>query len=318
MEERRVIVVHPHGFCAGVARALAAAEAALARFPRPIYGLHELVHNEHVVADLEARGVRFVATVEEAPPGATLLFSAHGVAPAVRLAAAARRLRVVDATCPYVAKVHDEVRRFAAGGGIVFCIGHHGHAEVEGVAGEAPGRVIVVATPEEARQAQPADPARVAVVTQTTLRPERADDVRAVLRERFPGLREPVRADICHATRDRQEAARALAAAADLVLVLGSETSSNSRRLVETVARAGGRARLIGTRTALAGVPLAQTRTLGITSGASTPESFLLDVLADLRLLGFTAVEHLHAVPEPPRAFPPPTELVAQAARNLL
>jgi 4-hydroxy-3-methylbut-2-enyl diphosphate reductase len=315
MAERRVIVVHPHGFCAGVARALAAAEAALARFPRPIYGLHELVHNEHVVADLEARGVRFVQRVEEAPPGATLLFSAHGVAPAVRAAAAGRDLRVVDATCPYVAKVHDEVRRFAAGGGTVFCIGHHGHAEVEGVAGEAPGQVIVVATPEEAQQAQPADPARVAVVTQTTLSPERADQVRAALRERFPKLREPVRADICHATRDRQEAARALAQAADLVLVLGSETSSNSRRLVETVERAGGRARLVGSRPALAGVPLADVRTLGVTSGASTPESFLLDVLADLRPLGFTAVEHLHAVPERPRAFRP---VLVDPARNLL
>ena len=314
MSERRVIVVHPHGFCAGVSRALAAAEASLVRFPRPIYGLHDLVHNEHVVADLTARGVRFVARIEEVPPGGTVIFSAHGVAPAVRLAAAARGLRLIDATCPYVAKVHDEVRRFAAEGGTVFCIGHHGHAEVEGVMGEAPRQVIVVATPEEAQRAQPADPAKVAVVTQTTLSPEHADAVRAVLRARFPALGEPARADICHATRLRQEAARVLSGRTDLVLVLGSETSSNSRRLVETVQDAGGRAHLLGARAALATAPLAGVRTLGITSGASTPESFLLDVLAGLRGHGFTEIEHLHAVPDRTRAFRLPPELADGAA----
>jgi len=174
--------------------------------------------------------------------------------------------------------------------------------------------VIVVATPEEAQQAQPADPAQVAVVTQTTLSQEHADAVRAVLRARFPALCEPARVDICHATHRRQEATRVLAGRTDLVLVLGSATSSNSRRLVETVQRAGGRAWLLGTRAALGAAPLADVRTLGIASGASTPESFLLDVLADLRLLGFTAVEHLHAVRERVPAFGPPTALAEGAS----
>lgn len=306
LSDRRVIVVHPHGFCSGVARAVAAAEALLASGRRPLYGLHEIVHNGHVTGRLAAAGLQFVDRLDDVPSGATVLFSAHGVTPQVRAAAQARGLRVVDATCPFVAKVHREVQRFAAAGCTVICIGHRAHAEVVGIAGEAPGRVQVVESEEEARTVTVADPARVAVVTQTTLNPETADAIREVLRARFPSLQHPARADVCYATRNRQQAVRALAAQADLVLVLGSANSSNTRRLAETACAAGGRASLVGTTAELAALPLAEVRVAGIASGASTPESFLEEVLAELAARGFSRIEHLHVVAENSRLFQPP------------
>ena len=303
MSDKHIIVAHPHGFCSGVARAVAAAEAALARGGGPIYGLHEIVHNAHVTGRLAAQGLRFVQQLQDVPPGSVVLLSAHGVAPAVLAEARARNLQVIDATCPFVAKVHQEVLRFVADGCTVICIGHRTHAEVRGIAGEAPEHVLVVESAEEARQVQPADPDRVAVVSQTTLSPETADAIREVLRERFPQLRQPAREDVCYATRNRQQAVRTLAAQAELVLVLGSAESSNTRRLVETVRHAGGRAHLIGTRTDLMAVPVEQVRVLGVTSGASTPESFFAEILTDLASRGFTTVEHLHAVQEHTRTF---------------
>lgn len=303
MPTKRVIVVHPHGFCSGVARAVAAAEAALARCDGPIYGLHEIVHNAQVTRGLAARGLRFVERLADVPPGAVVLLSAHGVAPAVRAEACARRLQVIDATCPFVDKVHREVRQFVADGCTVFCVGHAAHAEVIGIVGEAPEYVQVVETEAEAQQVQPAASEKVAMVAQTTLNPERTDIIRDALRARFPQLRQPPREDVCYATRNRQLAVRMLSAQTELVLVLGSENSSNSLRLVETVQQAGGRAQLICSCADLAALPLTSIHVLGITSGASTPESFLQEVLSDLTARGFPPPEQLYAVAEHTRIF---------------
>ena len=314
MAEKRVIVVHPHGFCAGVARAVTAGEEALKRGCGPVYCLHELVHNTQVVSELAARGMRFVERLEDVPPGAIVLFSAHGVTPSAHATARERQLRVIDATCPFVAKVHQEVRKFASEKYTVICIGHRKHDEVVGVVGEAPDRVVVVENSREAQQVEVADPNRVAVVTQTTLSPNMVDDIRTILRERFPALREAAHGDVCYATRNRQQAVRSLAACTDLVLVLGSSSSSNSRRLVETAQETGGRATLIGTVADLHNLDLGATHTLGITSGASTPASFLQETLAFLQKRGFSNVEHLHAVAEREMVFAPPPSLAAAFA----
>ena len=303
MSTKRVIVAHPHGFCSGVARAVATAEAALARCSGPIYGLHEIVHNEQVTSRLSGRGLRFVERLADVPSGAVVLLSAHGVAPAILTEAHRRQLQVIDATCPFVAKVHHEVLRFVAEGCTVFCIGHRTHAEVQGIVGEAPQHVLVVETEAEAQAVQPPDPHKVAVVTQTTLTAETADAIRETLRTRFPQLRQPVRADVCYATRNRQQAVRTLTAQVERVLVLGSAESSNTRRLVETVQQAGGQAYLIGSRADLAAVPVEQFQVLGVASGASTPETFFAEVLTDLATRGFLNVEHLHAVAEHTRTF---------------
>lgn len=303
MSGKRIIVVHPHGFCSGVARAVATAEAALEAFGQPIYCLHEIVHNTQVVSDLAARGVRFVNRLADVPDGETVLFSAHGVAPAVRAEASARALRVIDATCPFVAKVHIEVKRFVAEGCMVVCIGHRRHEEVIGVAGEAPGAVLVVETPEEAGRVQLEAGKRVAVVSQTTLDPETVTAIRAVLRQRFPDLQQPERDDVCYATHNRQQAVRHLAGSCNLVLVLGSTASSNSRRLVETAVHAGGHARLISDVDELNGMTFDGVSTLGLASGASTPEMFLMQVLGVLRTRGFESVAELHAVAEEARSF---------------
>ena len=303
MPEKRVIVVHPHGFCSGVARAVAAAEVALARAHGPIYGLHEIVHNEQVTGGLAARGLRFVERLADVPPGAVVLLSAHGVAPAVLAEAHARQLQVIDATCLFVAKVHQEVVRFVADGCTVICIGYRTHAEIMGIVGEAPGHILVVENEDEARQVQPADPEKVAVVSQTTLSPDMLDGIRNILQARFPQLRHPARKDVCYATRNRQQAIRILAGQVEQVLVLGSANSSNTRRLVETAQHAGGQAQLIATHADLAAVPVEQFNCLGVTSGASTPESFFTEVLDALAARGFTRVEDLQAVVEHTRAF---------------
>ncbi len=303
MSTKRILVTHPHGFCSGVTRAVAAAEAALDRYPGPVYGLHEIVHNAQVTGALATRGLHFVERLAEIPPGAVVLFSAHGVAPAVREEACRRQLRIIDATCPFVAKVHREVLHFASEDCSIICIGHRAHAEVIGIVGEAPAHVLVVENESEARQVTPIDPNRVGVVSQTTLTPEITDGVLTILRTRFPLLRHPPHHDICYATRNRQLAVRILATRVQLVLVLGSPNSSNSRRLVETAHQAGCPAQLIGDETELDQVPLATIHTLGIASGASTPESFLQTLLAVLAQRGFTTVEPLYAVPENNHSF---------------
>lgn len=293
MSDKRILVAHPHGFCSGVAHAVSMAEAALAEHGSPIYCLHAIVHNAQVSEALATKGIRFVERLDAVPSGAVLLLPAHGAAPAIYRQARALRLHVIDATCPFVAKVHREVRRFVSEGFSVICIGYRRHEEVIGIVGEAPEQVLVVESEAEARALQAPHPDRMAVVTQTTLSVEMVAGIVQTLRSRFPGLRQSPKEDICYATRNRQEAVRALASQTEEVLVLGSPTSSNSLRLVEVARAAGCQARLLQNRTELANIPLDAVSVLGITSGASTPESFLNDVLEDLRALGFENVVHL-------------------------
>ncbi len=286
---KSMLLVQPHGFCSGVARAVRMAEATLAAHPgQTLYCLHELVHNRQVVEQLRERGTVFVKTLAEVPEGGRVLFSAHGVAPCVRREAEGRSLTVVDATCPFVEKVHLEVRQFAEQGCAIVCIGHAAHAEVIGVCGEAPEATFPVDSPAAAEALKPPAGKPVAAVSQTTISGDMHDGVMAVLTRRFPDLRTPSHTDICYATRNRQEAVRRLAGVSDFIIVLGSSTSSNSRRLVETAESAGCRAALIGSEEELSALPFgdASIQTVGITSGASTPEYFLERIVAALRRRG--------------------------------
>lgn len=278
------------GFCAGVQRAVAMAEEALTGHALPVYGLNEIVHNRTVVERLSGLGLRFVRDIAAVPVGATVLFSAHGVSPAVRETARIRGLRVIDATCPFVLKVHGEVRRYARAGYTVFLVGARSHDEVVGTAGEAPDRVVVVQDAVEARTVQATDPSRVAAVSQTTLSLEAAEEVLAVLRHRFPGLAAPDTSDICHATSDRQNAVRELVRHTEHILVLGSANSSNSLRLVETARRSGASGCLIDREEALAALDFDGMPSVGLTAGASTPESFIVRIVERLRGRGFAVV----------------------------
>ena len=302
---KRLIVVRPHGFCSGVARAVETAEAVLARFRgETVYCLNEIVHNRQVVSRLAALGMVFVDRLEAVPAGALLLFSAHGVAPSVWQEARARGLRVIDATCPFVTKVHAEVRRFVSQGAAVICIGHRLHEEVVGVAGEAPGHVRIVESPLEAESVVLPEDAPVAVVTQTTLGEAQVEAVMAVLRRRFPALRLPSSTDVCYATRNRQRAVSALARVCGRVVVVGSANSSNSQRLVETARASGAEAVLVSERAQLDEVGWESVGAVGVTSGASTPESFLDSVVRDLQeRYGFGEAEALTAVAEDSHVF---------------
>jgi len=281
---KRLIVVEPHGFCSGVARAVAMAERIIESHPGvPVFCLNEIVHNQQVVGRLKERGMIFVSRVEDVPEGALLLLSAHGVSPEVRAKAEARRLRVVDAVCPFVSKVHTEVRNFARAGVAVVCIGHRSHEEVVGVAGEAPDAVRVVENADEvAALAIPAE-ARVGVVTQTTLGAAQVDEVMAALKRRWPELQLPPSSDLCYATRNRQRAVQMLAGCCERVLVLGSANSSNSRRLVECSEAAGTPSTLISELADLERLSWEGVERLGVTSGASTPEEFLNQVVQRLQ-----------------------------------
>ncbi|MBI3985408.1 MAG: 4-hydroxy-3-methylbut-2-enyl diphosphate reductase [Lentisphaerae bacterium] len=296
---RTVVTAFPHGFCAGVERAVQTAEAALKRFQPPIYGFKAIVHNRQVVEALTAKGIVFVKKIKDVPKGGTVLFSAHGVAPAVRTAAGARRLKIIDATCPFVSKVHAEVRRYAAGGYAIALIGHRGHDEVIGVVGESPERVVVLENESEAENFQAADPAKVAVLTQTTLSEDETERVLKVLKRRFPGLVTPARSDICYATTNRQQAVKALAKTCECVLVLGSASSSNSNRLVEVAESAGCPAKLVSDLDSLEQLPDLKTmQALGLTAGASTPEPLVEAALAVLRRRGFRRVRKLRVAKE--------------------
>jgi 4-hydroxy-3-methylbut-2-enyl diphosphate reductase len=287
---RTIALASPRASCAGVERAVEIVEQALDRHGPGVYVRKQIVHNAHVVADLERRGVVFVDEIDEVPEGATLVFSAHGVSPAVRAAAAARRLDVIDATCPLVNKVHAEARRFAGAGYSVVLVGHEGHEEVEGTVGEAPEHIQLVADAAEVVDLQVDDPERVAYLTQTTLAVDETDEVIAALRERFPSLAGPRRSDICYATQNRQDAVRGLAGEADLVLVVGSHNSSNSQRLVEVAERHGAPAHLVEDESAIDLRWLASARVVGLTAGASAPEALVQRVLGALRALGPTEV----------------------------
>ncbi len=271
----KVVLASPRGFCAGVRMAVETLERAIERFGTPLYVYHEIVHNRHVVERFGSRGVLFVDDLEAIPRGATMVFSAHGVSPAIREQASRRGLKAIDATCPLVAKVHREARRFADEGYTIVLVGHRGHDEVVGTVGEAPERIVVVESAEEAERVEPPDPDRVAYLTQTTLSLDDAEAVLAVLRRRFPNLRGPAKEDICYATQNRQRAVRQLAAAAQMAIVVGSRNSSNSRRLAEVAERAGTPAVLVNGPDELQLERFKSVRAVLITSGASTPEEIV-------------------------------------------
>lgn len=298
MSERTILLVSPHGFCAGVERAVAMADRLLARTPPPVYCLNQIVHNGQIIADLTSRGMVFVNAIRDIPRGATVLFSAHGVSPAIREEAAARDLKIIDATCPFVTKIHREVKRYAEQGYSVLVVGHRSHDEIIGVAGEAPDRVTVIENGEEAGRVQVADPSKVAVITQTTLNVDDAAKVIGVLRARFPAIQLPRKEDICYATRNRQQAVRDVTHRADAFIILGAKNSSNSNRLVE-VARSQGKPAFLASSSAdLDALALDGVRTLGLTAGASTPEHVVRETVEKLRTMGFTRLEEVAAVRE--------------------
>jgi 4-hydroxy-3-methylbut-2-en-1-yl diphosphate reductase len=302
-DPRTVVLAAPRSFCAGVERAIEIVEHALVQRGRPVYVRKQIVHNAHVVADLEERGAVFVDELTEVPAGATVVFSAHGVSPAVRAQARRRELRVIDATCPLVTKVHTEARRFAGRGDTVLLVGHAGHEEVEGTMGEAPSRTILVPDAEFARVVEVPDPTRVSYLTQTTLAVDETREILDVLRARFPALRGPASDDICYATTNRQDALTAIATEADVVLVVGSTNSSNSVRLVELARRGGTPAYLIDDAGDIRPEWLAGARVVGLTAGASAPPRLVDDVLA--RLAPDTVVERRTATESIHFTLPP-------------
>jgi 4-hydroxy-3-methylbut-2-en-1-yl diphosphate reductase len=283
---RKVILAGPRSFCAGVERAIEIVERALEQHGKPVYVRKQIVHNSRVVADLEQRGAIFVDELTEVPDGAPVGFSAHGVAPAVRDEAGRRGMGTIDATCPLVSKVHAEARRFAADGYLVALIGHAGHEEVEGTLGEAPGSTVLVENGADVARLKPDDPAKVAYLMQTTLSAEEAGSVLGELLDRFPAARGPGSDDICYATTNRQLAVRAIASECDLVLVAGSENSSNSRRLVEVAEREGKPAYLIDGPEDIELGWLAGAGTIGLTAGASAPPAVVEEIVSALRGLG--------------------------------
>jgi 4-hydroxy-3-methylbut-2-enyl diphosphate reductase len=287
---REVVLASPRASCAGVDRAVEIVERALEDRGAPVFVRKQIVHNAHVVAQLEQRGAIFVDDVDEVPHGATVVFSAHGVSPAVRAQAAERDLDVIDATCPLVAKVHAEARRFAAAGFDIVLVGHEGHEEVDGTKGEAPARTHVITSSQEVDLLHVDDPERVAYLTQTTLAIDETAGVVDALRERFPALVGPASSDICYATQNRQDAVRALAADCDVILVVGSGNSSNSRRLVEVAERAGCRAALVENAGEISPDLLAGTERVGLTAGASAPEELVDGVVRALGGLGEVSV----------------------------
>jgi 4-hydroxy-3-methylbut-2-enyl diphosphate reductase len=294
----RVVLAQPRGFCAGVERAIDIVERALIKFGPPIYVRHEIVHNRHVVEDLRARGAIFVDELDEVPEGAMTVFSAHGVARKVEAAAAARPLPVIDATCPLVAKVHAEGRRYAGQGREIILIGHAGHAEVEGTIGQIDGTVYLVQTVEEAQALHVTTPDKLAYITQTTLSVDDTRSIIAALKLRFPNISGPDVRDICYATQNRQEAVHHLAEMVDLILVVGSKNSSNSNRLREIGAELGRPSYLIDDASALQASWFEGIRTVGLTAGASAPEVLVQGVIEGLRQFGTLEIELLAGTPE--------------------
>jgi 4-hydroxy-3-methylbut-2-enyl diphosphate reductase len=288
---RRVLLAGPRSFCAGVERAIDVVELALEQRGAPVFVRKQIVHNEHVVSDLQRRGAVFVEELDQVPDGATVVFSAHGVSPAVKAEAATRGLDVIDATCPLVNKVHAEARRFAADGQTIFLVGHNGHEEVEGTQGEAPDAIRVVEDLDDAVRIDAPDPEKVSYLTQTTLAVDETNEIVGELRRRFPALRGPASDDICYATTNRQLAVRAVAQEADMVLVVGSQTSSNSKRLVEVAEREGARAYLVDDEADLDVAWLQGAPTVAVTAGASAPEELVSRLIETIAAMGGAEVE---------------------------
>jgi 4-hydroxy-3-methylbut-2-enyl diphosphate reductase len=305
-----LVLAAPRGFCAGVDRAIDIVDMALQVYGAPVYVRHEIVHNRHVVDALRGRGAIFVDDLADVPEGSVVIFSAHGVSPAVRREAAQRGLRALDATCPLVTKVHLEALRYAREGYSIVLIGHRGHVEVEGTMGEAPDAIVLVETVDDVERLELPNPDKVATITQTTLS---VDDVRAIveaLRRRFPSLREPAKADICYATQNRQDAVKELARRCGTVLVVGAPASSNANRLVEVARGLGVAAYLIESADDIR--PEWLVGTIGITAGASTPEEVVQDCVARVRGFGRNDVEEVRLLEERVM-FPLPGELLAAA-----
>jgi 4-hydroxy-3-methylbut-2-enyl diphosphate reductase len=289
----KVLLAAPRGYCAGVERAVEAVEQALRTHGAPVFVRKQIVHNLHVVKDLEAKGAVFVEDEAEVPEGAVVVLSAHGVAPQVYANAAERRLTVLDATCPLVTKVHLEARRFAREGRTIVLIGHAGHEEVVGTTGQAPERTILVQSPQEARSVEIADPGDLSYLTQTTLSVEETNEIIDILRERFPQMQGPPREDICYATQNRQDAVKDLARRSDVVLVIGSDNSSNSNRLAEVAREQGTPAYLVDDESEVDPAWIADADVVGLTSGASAPEWLVERMLAYLASRGATEVEEI-------------------------
>jgi len=304
----KVLLAKPRGFCAGVDRAVSIVERVLEVFGPPVYVRHAIVHNRYVVENLRSKGVIFVEDVKDIPPNSIVIFSAHGVSPAVIEEARHRNLKMIDATCPLVHKVHREVQKFAQKGYTIILVGHRGHVEVEGTMGEAPDRVILVETTEDALKVEVPDPEKVALTTQTTLSVDDTREIVEILRRRFPKIVLPKANDICYATQNRQDAVKKLARLSDVVLVIGSRESSNSNRLREVAEKQGVRAYLVEDETYIEDNMLDEAKVIGITSGASTPEVLVERVVARLREMGAESVEELEGVRESIR-FALPREL---------
>jgi 4-hydroxy-3-methylbut-2-en-1-yl diphosphate reductase len=295
---KRVLLASPRGYCAGVERAVETVELALEHYGAPIYVRKQIVHNAHVVRDLEERGAIFVDAEEQAPEGSTIVFSAHGVAPAVQERATARGLNTIDATCPLVTKVHVQARRYADAGYTVLLIGHAGHEEVEGTMGEAPDSTVLVESVEDAEHLEFPEGARVAYITQTTLSVDETAEIISVLRRRFPDIHAPKKEDICYATSNRQWAVKEMLEHVDLLLVIGSRNSSNSNRLVEVARAAGVSAHLIDDETDIDQTWLEGVEVVGVTSGASAPEKLVERVCDWFRARGVTEIEPYRMVDE--------------------
>ncbi|MEX0973283.1 MAG: 4-hydroxy-3-methylbut-2-enyl diphosphate reductase [Solirubrobacterales bacterium] len=302
---KRVLLAAPRGYCAGVDRAVQTVERALEHHGAPIYVRKEIVHNKHVVEELSERGAIFVEEEAEVPEGEMVVFSAHGVAPAVHDNAAARKLRTIDATCPLVTKVHVSARRFAADGYTIVMIGHEGHEEVEGTTGEAPDSIVLIETADEVAALEVPDPEKVAFITQTTLSVDETAEVIAALRAKFPAIVSSKSDDICYATTNRQIAVKQLARECDLVLVIGSTNSSNSNRLVEVAREHGAASHLIDNHTQVREEWLQGVETVGITSGASAPEELVERLVDSFRERGVEDVSELRVVDEDVRFMLP-------------
>ncbi len=316
MALERIILASPRGFCAGVAYAIEVVDLALKIYGAPLYVRHAIVHNEWVVKSFEDRGVTFVEDVNEIPEGSVVVFSAHGVSPQIRQLASQRNLKIIDATCPLVTKVHNEARRFANKDYFMVYIGHKGHVEAEGTMGEAPDRMILVETPEDVANLQLPPHQRLAVVTQTTLSVDEVTATMSALKSKFPHIESPKKEDICYATTNRQMAVKDLAKSTELVIVVGSQTSSNSNRLREVAEAQGIDAVLLMSTDQIDSRWRDQYQTIGITSGASTPEQLVEDVIGALISdRPDVKIEILEAVSEDVE-FKPPRDLVQLAMVN--
>ena len=293
-----ILLAEPRGFCAGVDRAIDIVERALDKFGAPIYVRHEIVHNTHVVEDLRARGAIFIEDLADVPAGATLVFSAHGVPKAVEQEAQARGFRVFDATCPLVTKVHVEVAKLHKEGYEFIMIGHKGHPEVEGTMGQLPSGIHLVEDADDVQKVQPAQTQKLAVVTQTTLSVDDAADIMNAVKQRFPQVREPKQQDICYATQNRQDAIKLLSPQVDVVIVVGSPTSSNSNRLRDVAAKYGTPSYMVDHASELKPEWLVGKRTIGLTAGASAPDILVQQVIARLRELGAVSVRTLAGIQE--------------------